>query len=80
MCDKEGKYHYWKHRIFYFSGDGQQGISYSLCLYNLTAENSEAAYLINTMTGEKKMLVMDENQLLSVREKSYYNDTKRQIQ
>lgn len=69
MCDKEGKYHYWKHRIFYFSGDGQQGISYSLCLYNLTAENSKAAYLINTMTGEKKMLVMDENQLLSVREK-----------
>lgn len=69
MCDKEGEYHYWKHRIFYFSGDGQQGISYSLCLYNLTSEDSEAAYLINTMTGEKKILLTDENQLLSAREK-----------
>lgn len=69
MCDKEGEYHYWKHRIFYFSGDGQQGISYSLCLYNLTSEDSEAAYLINTMTGEKKILLTNENQLLSAREK-----------
>lgn len=69
MCDKEGEYHYWKHRIFYFSGDGQQGISYSLCLYNLTSEDSEAAYLINTMTGEKKILLTDGNQLLSAREK-----------
>lgn len=69
MCDKEGKYHSWKHRIFYFSGDGQQGISYSLCLYNLTSEDNEAAYLINTMTGEKKILLTDENQLLSAREK-----------
>lgn len=69
MCDKEGEYHYWKHRIFYFSGDGQQGISYSLCLYNLTSKDSEAAYLINTMTGEKKILLTDENQLLSAREK-----------
>lgn len=69
MCDKEGEYHSWKHRIFYFSGDGQQGISYSLCLYNLTSEDSEAAYLINTMTGEKKNLLTDENQLLSDREK-----------
>lgn len=69
MCDKEGKYHYWKHRIFYFSGNGQQGISYSLCLYNLTSEDSRVAYLINTMTGEKKILLTDENQLLSNREK-----------
>lgn len=71
MCDKESEYHYWKHRIFYFAGDGQQGISYSLCLYNLTSEDGEAAYLINTMTGEKKILLTDENQLLSDREKSY---------
>lgn len=69
MCDKESEYHYWKHRIFYFAGDGQQGISYSLCLYNLTSEDGEAAYLINTMTGEKKILLTDENQLLSDREK-----------
>lgn len=69
MCGKDGKFHYWKHRIFYFSGNGQQGISYSLCLYNLTSEDSEAAYLINTMTGERKILLTDENQLLSAREK-----------
>ncbi len=69
MCNKEGEYHYWRHRIFYFSGNGQQGISYSLCLYNPTPEDSGVAYLINTMTGEKKILLTDEDQLLSVREK-----------
>ncbi|WP_418830104.1 response regulator transcription factor [Phocaeicola sp.] len=33
-------------------------------------DSSEAAYLINTMTGEKKILLTDESQLLSDREKS----------
>ena len=66
---KNGEYHYWRHRIFYFSGSGQQGISYALCLYNLTPEDSGGAYLINTMTGEKKLLVIDENHILSEREK-----------
>ena len=69
MCGKNGEYHYWRHRIFYFSGSGQQGISYALCLYNLTPEDSGGAYLINTMTGEKKLLVIDENHILSEREK-----------
>lgn len=69
MCNKEGEYHYWKHRIFYFSGDGQQGISYSLCLYNLTSKDIGTAYMVNTMTGEKKFLLTDDNQILSVREK-----------
>lgn len=69
MHGKYGEYHYWKHRIFYFSGNGQQGISYSLCLYNLTSEDSGTAYLINSMTGEKKILLMNEHQLLSEREK-----------
>ncbi len=69
MRGNDDDYHYWRHRIFYFSGSGQQGISYSLCLYNLASENSEVAYLINTMTGEKKILQTDENQLLSNREK-----------
>lgn len=69
MHGKYGEYHYWKHRIFYFSGNGQQGISYSLCLYNLTSEDSGTAYLINSMTGEKKILLTNEHQLLSEREK-----------
>lgn len=69
MCNIKHEYNYWRHRIFYFSGDGQQGISYSLCLYNLTSEDIGVAYIINTMTGEKKVLLTDENQLLSVREK-----------
>lgn len=69
MHGKYGEYHYWKHRIFYFSGNGQQGISYSLCLYNLTSEDSGTAYLINSMTGEKKILLTNEHQLLSKREK-----------
>lgn len=69
MRGNDDDYHYWRHRIFYFSGSGQQGISYSLCLYNLASENSEVAYLINAMTGEKKILQTDENQLLSNREK-----------
>lgn len=69
MLGKDGEYHLWKHRIFYFPGDGQQGISYSLCLYNLTSEDSGAAYLFNTMTGEKKILQTDEHKILSKREK-----------
>ncbi len=69
MCGKDGEYHHWKHRIFYFSGSGQQGISYSICLYNLTSEYSGTAYLINTMTGEKKILLTDEHQFLSNQEK-----------
>lgn len=69
MCGKDGKYRHWKHRIFYFTGNGQQGISYSLCLYNPTSENCEVVYLTNTMTGEKRILQTDETQILSNREK-----------
>ena len=69
MCGKDGEYHYWKHRIFYFSGSGQQGVSYSLCLYNLTSEDNGQDCLVNTMTGEKKLLVIDEHHILTEREK-----------
>lgn len=70
MRDANGKYRIWKHRIFYFLGDGHQGISYSLCLYNITAGDNEGAYLINTMTGEKKVLVIEDYNILSDREKT----------
>lgn len=80
MCDKEGEYHYWKHRIFYFAGGGQQGISYSLCLYNLTSEDSEAAYLINTMTGEKKFFSRMRINFFLTGKNYIANDTKWEIQ
>lgn len=69
MRDKNATFHFWKHRIFYFFEDGHQGISYALCLYNITADGSEGAYLVNTMTGERKLLVIDDGSLLSSREK-----------
>lgn len=69
MRGKDGDYRFWKHRIFYFAGRGRTGISYALCLYNLTSEGGETAYLINTLTGEKKLLVVDGGRLLSSREK-----------
>ena len=66
---KDGEYRYWRHRIFYFPGSGQQGISYALCLYNLTPEDSGGTYLTNTITGEKQLLVIDEGNILTEREK-----------
>lgn len=69
MRGKDGKYRPWKHRIFYFSGNGQCGISYSLCLYNPTMEDSGAAYVINTLTGERKILETDGERILTEREK-----------
>ena len=66
---KDGEYRYWRHRIFYFPRSGQQGISYALCLYNLTPEDSGGTYLINTITGEKQLLVIDEGNILTEREK-----------
>ena len=69
MCGKNGEYNYWRHRIFYFSGSGQQGVSYALCLYNMAPEDGGGAYLVNTMTGERKLLVIDESHILSEREK-----------
>lgn len=69
MRGKNGQYHFCKHRIFYFSGSGRQGISYALCLYNVACEGSELAYLINTLTGERKLLVVDGERILTNRKK-----------
>lgn len=73
MRDTNNKYRIWRHRIFYFPSEGHAGICYSLCVYNIAAEESEGAYLINTMTGEKKILVFDDYNILTDREKMILN-------
>lgn len=69
MSDNNGKYMPVLHRIFYFQGAGQRGISYALCLYNLTTKTSRVARLRNSLTGEERQLDVDEHQLLTEREK-----------
>lgn len=70
MSDSKGKYMPVLHRVFYFQGAGQRGISYALCLYNLTTKASRVARLLNTLTGEERQLDVDEHQLLTEREKT----------
>ena len=58
MCGKDGEYHYWRHRIFYFSGNGQQGVSYALCLYKhgLQRKQDSAKQRSNINTTMKKYI------------------------
>lgn len=68
MRDKEGNYRPTLHRIFYFKGEGQRGVSYAICLFNLTEKTSRMALLKNSLTGEERLLDIDEKPLLSERE------------
>lgn len=68
MRDKEGNYQPTLHRIFYFKGEGQRGVSYAICLFNLTEKTSRMALLKNSLTGEERLLDIDEKPLLSERE------------
>ncbi len=68
MADKSGKYLPAHHRIFYFQGKGQRGVSYAICLFNLTQKTSKVAVLRNSLTGEKRQINIDEKQFLSERE------------
>lgn len=70
MSDGKGKYVPVLHRIFYFQGAGQRGISYALCLYNVTTKASRVARLLNTLTGEERQLNVEEHPLLTEREKT----------
>lgn len=71
MKDNHGKWHNMLHRIFYFVSEGKSGISYALCLYSLTNELYENARMVNTLTGEVKLLKIEDcSRLLSDREKS----------
>ena len=68
MRDKEGDYRPTLHRIFYFKGEGQRGVSYAICLFNLTGKTNRIALLKNALTGEERQLDIDEKPLLSERE------------
>lgn len=70
MCDKKGIYHNTRHRIFYFRGEGQRGISYALCLYNIIPKTSKTAMLVNTVTGERRILDVNKKPLLTERERN----------
>lgn len=69
MRDYEGRYHSVLHRIFYFTGRSKPGICYSLCLYNLAAKDISGAWLVNTLTGERKKLDVENSPLLTERER-----------
>lgn len=70
MSDSNGKYMPVLHRIFYFQGVGQRGISYALCLYNITTKTNRVARLRNSLTGEERQLDVEEHPLLTEREKT----------
>lgn len=70
MMDSAGRYHPVLHRISYFPSKDSRGVSYALCLYNLTAELSSTARLVNTATGEQRKLDVEKVSLLSEREKT----------
>lgn len=69
MCDRNGKYLPSLHRVFYFKGKGQRGVSYALCLFNLASKTNKGARLKNSLTGEERRLNTDEQQLVSERER-----------
>lgn len=71
MADGKGKWHNMLHRIFYFVSKGKLGISYVLCIYRVAGGLYQGAHMINTLTGEDKVLKVDDcRRLLSEREKN----------
>lgn len=68
MKDNQGKYHFVNHRIFHFAAHNKSGVSYTLCLYTFAPKDERTAYLVNTLTGERRKLDVESNSLLSERE------------
>lgn len=68
MTDNRGNYLPLIHRVFYFPSKGKRGVSYAICLYNLTTRVSNGAILKNSLTGEERQLNIDKKRLLSERE------------
>jgi len=71
MRDAAGTYRKVLHRIFYFTGNDRRGVCYALCLYSFTNELHEKARMVNMLTGDVKIIeVEDCRHLLSEREKT----------
>lgn len=68
MKDNQGKYHFVNHRIFHFAAHNKSGVRYTLCLYTFAPKDERTAYLVNTLTGERRKLDVESNSLLSERE------------
>ena len=68
MRGRNGQYLPVSHRIFYFTGNGQRGISYALCLYNLTSKVLKYAIMRNSLTGEERRIDVEEKCLLTKQE------------
>ncbi|MCF0220457.1 MAG: response regulator transcription factor [Muribaculaceae bacterium] len=71
MKDSNGKWLNMHHRIFYFTSVGKPGVSYSLCIYNLTDKLQPAAVMLDTINGTRKIIKTEDcRQILSDREKN----------
>lgn len=73
MADRNGKYIPTRHRIFYFKGNGQRGVCYAICLFNIATKTNKLAIMKNSLTGEERQIDIDEKQLLSEREITIMN-------
>lgn len=73
MADRNGKYIPTRHRIFYFKGNGQRGVCYVICLFNIATKTNKLAIMKNSLTGEERQIDIDEKQLLSEREITIMN-------
>lgn len=73
MADRNGKYIPTHHRIFYFKGNGQRGVCYAICLFNIATKTNKLAIMKNSLTGEERQIDIDEKQLLSEREITIMN-------
>lgn len=73
MADRNGKYIPTRHRIFYFKGNGQRGVCYTICLFNIATKTNKLAIMKNSLTGEERQIDIDEKQLLSEREITIMN-------
>ena len=72
-ADRNVKYIPTRHRIFYYKGNGQRGVCYAICLFNIATKTNKLAIMKNSLTGEERQIDIDEKQLLSEREITIMN-------
>lgn len=70
MIDRDGKYIYVQHRMFYLYGNNGNDTRFALCLYDLIGECELTSVIIDTTTGQTVYTGQDTvSSLLSEREK-----------